>query len=129
VVITPNQLKNLRGRYGSAGNKDDRFDAFVFAYTLRTDRARLRPLLPDSPATVNDGPKQQHGRLPTQARVPPGAARTVSGRPAVPRPGLLAGGHPLASGQRLKMISMEPAGGQNRPGRRQWSPGPASLVG
>jgi len=29
VVISPNQLKNLRGRYGSAGNKDDRFDAFV----------------------------------------------------------------------------------------------------
>jgi transposase len=52
VVISPNQLKNLRGRYGSAGNKDDRFDAFVLADTLRTDRARLRPLRPDSPATV-----------------------------------------------------------------------------
>ncbi len=52
VVISPGQLKNLRGRYGSAGNKDDRFDAFVLAGTLRTDRARLRPLLPDSPATV-----------------------------------------------------------------------------
>src|SRR5262245_22775192 len=24
VVISPNQLKNLRGRYGSAGNKNDR---------------------------------------------------------------------------------------------------------
>jgi transposase len=52
VVISPNQLKNLRGRYGSAGNKDDRFDAFVLADTLRTDRARLRPLTPDGPATV-----------------------------------------------------------------------------
>jgi hypothetical protein len=52
VVISPNQIKNLRGRYGSAGNKDDRFDAFVLAGTLRTDRARLRPLTPDSPATV-----------------------------------------------------------------------------
>ena len=52
VVISSNQLKNLRGRYGSAGNKDDRFDSFVLADTLRTDRARLRPLLPDSPATV-----------------------------------------------------------------------------
>ncbi|MES5383975.1 transposase [Mycolicibacterium conceptionense] len=52
VVISPNQLKNLRGRYGSAGNKDDRFDAFVLADTLRTDRTRLRPLQPDSPATV-----------------------------------------------------------------------------
>ncbi len=52
VVISPNQLKNLRGRYGSAGNKDDRFDAYVLADTLRTDRARLAPLLPDSAATV-----------------------------------------------------------------------------
>ena len=52
VVISPNQVKNLRGRYGSAGNKDDRFDAFVLADTLRTDRARLRALVPDTPATV-----------------------------------------------------------------------------
>ncbi len=52
VVISPNQVKNLRGRYGSAGNKDDRFDAYVLADTLRTDRARLRPLTPDSEATI-----------------------------------------------------------------------------
>jgi transposase len=52
VVISPNQVKNLRGRYGSAGNKDDRFDAFVLADTLRTDRTRLRPLTPDSDTTL-----------------------------------------------------------------------------
>src|ERR1700758_4817002 len=52
VVINPNQLKNLRSRYGSAGNKDDRFDAFVLADTLRTDRARLHPLVPNTPATA-----------------------------------------------------------------------------
>ncbi|MGO8966052.1 MAG: IS110 family transposase [Mycobacterium sp.] len=52
VVISPNQVKNLRGRYGSAGNKDDRFDAYVLADTVRTDRARLRPLVPDTDATV-----------------------------------------------------------------------------
>lgn len=52
VVISPNQVKNLRGRYGSAGNKDDRFDAYVLADTLRTDRARLRPLVPDTEATT-----------------------------------------------------------------------------
>ena len=52
VVITPRQVKNLRSRYGSAGNKDDRFDAYVLADVLRTDRARLRPLIPDTPATV-----------------------------------------------------------------------------
>jgi len=52
VVISPNQLKNLRSRYGSAGNKDNRFDAYVLADTLRTDRPRLRALVPDSPATA-----------------------------------------------------------------------------
>ncbi len=52
VVVSPNQVKNLRGRYGSAGNKDDRFDAYVLGDTLRTDRARLRPLVPDTQATV-----------------------------------------------------------------------------
>lgn len=52
VVISPNQVKNLRGRYGSAGNKDDRFDAYVLADTLRTDRIRLQPLVPDNPATT-----------------------------------------------------------------------------
>jgi transposase len=52
VVISPNQVKNLRGSYGSAGHKDDRFDALVLADTLRTDRARLRPLIPDQPATL-----------------------------------------------------------------------------
>jgi transposase len=52
VVISPNQVKNLRGRYGSAGNKDDRFDAFVLADALRTDRTRLCPLTPDNPETI-----------------------------------------------------------------------------
>lgn len=51
VVISPHRLKNLRGRYGSAGNKDDRFDAFVLADTLRTDRTRLQPLTHASEAT------------------------------------------------------------------------------
>jgi hypothetical protein len=52
VVIKSRQVKNLRSRYGSSGAKDDRFDAFVLADVLRTDRARLRPLVPDSPATL-----------------------------------------------------------------------------
>jgi transposase len=50
VVITSRQVKNLRSRYGPAGAKDDRFDAFVLADVPRTDRARLRPLVPDSAA-------------------------------------------------------------------------------
>jgi transposase len=52
VVIGSRQVKNLRSRYISSGGKDDRFDSFVLADTLRTDRARLRPLVPDSPATI-----------------------------------------------------------------------------
>jgi transposase len=51
-VIPPGQLKNLRSRYGSAGNKDDRFDAYVLADVVRTDHHRLRPLLVDTPATT-----------------------------------------------------------------------------
>jgi transposase len=51
-VIDPKQVKNLRGRYGSAGNKDDRFDAYVLADVVRTDRARLRPLTRDSEQTI-----------------------------------------------------------------------------
>lgn len=50
-VISPRQLKNLRGRYGSAGNKDDAFDAFVLADVLRTDRRRLQPLERNSEPT------------------------------------------------------------------------------
>jgi transposase len=51
-VIPPSQVKNLRGRYGSAGNKDDRFDAYVLADTIRTDWHRLTPLVLDSEATT-----------------------------------------------------------------------------
>jgi transposase len=51
-VIDPKQLKNMRGRYGSAGNKDDRFDAYVLADVLRTDRTRMCPLTRDSEQTI-----------------------------------------------------------------------------
>jgi len=51
-VIPPGQVKNLRSRYGSAGNKDDRFDAYVLADVVRTDARRLRPMLCDTPATL-----------------------------------------------------------------------------
>jgi transposase len=63
VVIPPGQVANLRGRYRSAGNKDDRFDAYVLADTLRTDRARLRPLIPDTPATCTFAPPCARARI------------------------------------------------------------------
>lgn len=37
----------MRGRYGSTGNKDDLFDAYVLADTLRTDGHRWRSLRED----------------------------------------------------------------------------------
>ena len=48
LVIPPSRVKNLRSRYGTAGNKDDRFDAYVLGDVVRTDRRRLRPLVRDS---------------------------------------------------------------------------------
>ena len=52
VMIASRQVKALRERYGSAGNKDDALDAFVLADCLRTDGGRLRALTPDSPETI-----------------------------------------------------------------------------
>jgi transposase len=51
-VISPSEIKSLRKRYGSAGNKDDRFDAYVLADTVRTDRRRLTPLRRDTDPTT-----------------------------------------------------------------------------
>ena len=78
VVISPNQVKNLRARYGSAGNKDDRFDAFVLADTLRTDRAgctRCCPTpRPRSPCAKPAAPAKTSS--PTGLRWPTSCART-----------------------------------------------------
>jgi transposase len=52
VVVASRSVKALRVRYGSAGNKSDRTDAFVLADCLRTDGHRWVSLEPDSPATV-----------------------------------------------------------------------------
>ena len=40
-VIAGRQVTALRSRYGTTGNKDDRFDAYLLADVLRTDRRRL----------------------------------------------------------------------------------------
>lgn len=50
-VVPSRQIKALRTRYGSAGNKDDRLDAYVLADTLRTDGHRWRSLREDLPET------------------------------------------------------------------------------
>jgi transposase len=51
-VIASRQVTALRSRYGTAGNKDDRFDAYLLADVLRTDRHRLTPLTGDTDATI-----------------------------------------------------------------------------
>ena len=52
VVVSSRAVKALRARYGAAGNKDDRSDAYVLADCLRTDGHRWPSLRPDAPATV-----------------------------------------------------------------------------
>jgi transposase len=52
VVVSSRSVKALRQRYGTSGNKSDRFDAYVLADCLRTDGHRWTSLEPDSPATV-----------------------------------------------------------------------------
>ena len=52
VVVSSRAVKALRVRYGTAGNKCDRSDAYVLADCLRTDGHRWPPLEPDSPQTV-----------------------------------------------------------------------------
>lgn len=52
VVISARQVKSLRARYGSAGNKDDRFDAFVLADALRTDAGRWAVVRSDTAETI-----------------------------------------------------------------------------
>lgn len=52
VVVASRSVKALRERYGTAGNKSDRSDAYVLADCLRTDGHRWRSLEPDQPETV-----------------------------------------------------------------------------
>lgn len=52
VVVSSRSVKALRERYGAAGNKSDRSDAYVLADCLRTDGHRWQSLKPDTPATV-----------------------------------------------------------------------------
>jgi hypothetical protein len=54
----------------SAGNKDDRIDPFVLADTLRTDRARLRPLTSNG----SDDDAAHRGPRPQGPGDPPGRA-------------------------------------------------------
>jgi len=88
VVISPNQVKNLRGRYFSAGNEDDRFDAFVLADTLRTDRTRLRPLTPDREATIalRRACRARQASSATVSRPPPAASPPAQRVPRCGRP-------------------------------------------
>lgn len=52
VVVSSRAVKALRTRYGLAGNKADRSDAYVLADCLRTDGHRWPALQPDLSQTV-----------------------------------------------------------------------------
>jgi transposase len=51
VVVSSRAVKALRTRYGLAGNKADRSDAYILADCLRTDGHRWRSLQTDTPQT------------------------------------------------------------------------------
>ncbi len=51
AVVPPRQVKNLRSRYRGAG-KDDRFDAYLLADTMRTDGHRYTDLIRDRAETT-----------------------------------------------------------------------------
>src|SRR3954466_13465007 len=71
VVVSSRQVKALRLRYGTAGNKDDRFDAFVLADVLRTDQRRLAPLTQDGPDTTGLRMLVRARKVLVAARIPP----------------------------------------------------------
>lgn len=50
--INPKSAQRARDRYRPAGGKDDASDALILADMLRTDRGSLRPIRPDSHATL-----------------------------------------------------------------------------
>jgi transposase len=52
VVVSSRAVKALRTRYGLAGNKADRSDAYVLADCLRTDGHRWPALQADTPQTL-----------------------------------------------------------------------------
>jgi transposase len=51
VVVSSRVIKALRTRYGLAGNKADRSDAYILADCLRSDGQRWSALQPDQPHT------------------------------------------------------------------------------
>ena len=53
VVITSRQVKNLRSRFGAVGAKDDSVRCVRAGGHAVHGRARLRPLIPDAPATIS----------------------------------------------------------------------------
>ncbi len=80
VVISPKQIKHLRSRYGSAGNKDDRFDAYVLADTLRSRPLAFAAFIPSRVRSrARSAPRQA-----TQANVATGGPprRAPPGREA-----------------------------------------------
>lgn len=50
--INPKAAERFRDRRAVSGRKDDRLDAEILAQAVRSDRASLRGLLPDSPEAV-----------------------------------------------------------------------------
>src|SRR5262245_4763429 len=74
--LNPKQLDRFRDRHTVAGAKDDRFDAYVIADSLRTDQHCFHPILLDDPhiirirtlSRLEDDLRQDWLRLTSQLR-------------------------------------------------------------
>jgi transposase len=119
-VIAPNQVKNLRHRYGAAGNKNDHFDAYVLADTLRTDRRRLHPLTPDSPATVTLRMTVRARKHLVAARI--GGANQLRAQPEHVLPGAIKLFRDIDSAITLAFLTRFPTPRHHRPRGRSPSP-------
>src|SRR6516165_8935932 len=92
AALTAGSSRGMRrhavGR-GRGARRSHRLDAALVAAGAKDQRDGEQP-------GGDDDPQQHHGLLHAQARVPPGAARTVGRRPPAPYPDLLACRHLLA---------------------------------
>jgi transposase len=110
VVVSSRAVKGLRTRYGTAGNKSDRSDAYVLADCLRTDGHRWASLQPDSPATVTLRAHVRARRDLVEARV--GVANQLRAHLRVVFPGAVGLFRDLDSPISLRFLERFPSAGR-----------------
>lgn len=110
VVVSSRAVKALRTRYGTAGNKSDRSDAYVLADCLRTDGHRWPSLQPDTPATVTLRAHVRARRDLVETRV--GVANQLRAHLRVVFPGAVGLFRDLDSAVSLRFLERFPSAGR-----------------